>query len=96
MAKGEFKLVARIESEDIRAIEPIIKNFIGTNGSISSKDDEIVIEATVKGENAKDLNRRLLSEMRRVVKKTRLRSEWSSSGVTEKFFDYVSKGKRTD
>lgn len=33
--------------------------------------------------------------MRRVEKRTRIRSEWTSEGVTERFFDYVPKGKRS-
>ena len=39
-------------------------------------------------------NRQLLSELRRAEKKTRLRAEWTSGGVTEKFFDYVPKGTK--
>jgi hypothetical protein len=35
-----------------------------------------------------------LSEMRRAEKKTRLRAEWTSGGITEKFFDYVPKGTK--
>jgi hypothetical protein len=37
----------------------------------------------------------LLSELRRVEKKTRLRAEWTSGNTTERFFDYVPKVKTT-
>jgi hypothetical protein len=55
---------------------------------------EFLVEAEVEGESAKDLNRSLLSALRRTEKKTRLRAEWTSGGTTAKFFDYVPKGTR--
>jgi hypothetical protein len=46
----------------------------------------------MKGTSAKELNRSLLSALRRVEKKTRLRAEWTSNNnTTERFFDYVLK-----
>ena len=48
----------------------------------------------MKGTSATDLNRQLLANLRRLEKKTRLRSEWTSNGETEKFFDYVPKGTK--
>jgi len=54
---------------------------------------EFLVKAEFEGENARELNRSLLSELRRVEKATRLRSEWTSGKVTEKFFDYVPKSK---
>jgi len=55
---------------------------------------EFVLEGTLEGASAKDLNRALLSALRRVEKKTRLRSEWTCEGTTERFFDYVPKRQR--
>ena len=52
------------------------------------------MQAEKSGESAKELNRQLLSELRRAEKKTRLRAEWTSGSVTEKFFDYVPKGTK--
>jgi len=45
------------------------------------------------GESARELNRTLLSALRKVERRTRLRSEWTSLNVSERFFDYVPKGK---
>jgi hypothetical protein len=50
-------------------------------------DDGFKIDVALAGETAKELKRPLLSEMRRVEKKTRLGAEWTSGGVTEKVFD---------
>ena len=61
-------------------------------GSLREVGGEFVIEAKMEGENARDLNRTLLSALRRVVKKTRMRAEWTSADkVTERFFDYALK-----
>ena len=49
------------------------------------------VACTLDGPSAKDLNRDLLSALRRVVKKTRLRARWTADGTTERFFDYVPK-----
>jgi hypothetical protein len=68
--------------------------MIGSKGTIKPTSDGFEIQAELEGESAKDLNRNLLSEMRRAEKKTRLRAEWSSGNTEERFFDYVLKGTR--
>jgi hypothetical protein len=50
--------------------------------------DGFHVEATMTGNSARDLNRQLLSTLRR----TRLRAEWTAAGVTHRFFDYVPRG----
>jgi hypothetical protein len=62
--------------------------MIGNNGSIKPTADGFEAVAEFKGESARDLNRMLLSELRKAEKKTRLRSEWTSEDTIEKFFDY--------
>lgn len=72
-------------------IGPVLGSAI-PGGSIKKEKDEFVVEAELSGESSKDLNRSLLSALRRVEKRTRLRSEWTSeNGVTERYFDYVLK-----
>jgi hypothetical protein len=92
MPKKTFKLVATVSSDSPAAVRAPLKTFVGADAKIEPTDDGFRVEATLSGESAKDLNRQLLSEMRRAEKKTRLRAEWTSGGVTEKFFDYVPKG----
>jgi len=59
---------------------------------VKKTGDEFIVEAEMLGTEAKELNRSLLSALRRVVKKTRLRAEWTSdTGTTQRFFDYVLK-----
>lgn len=95
MALKKLRLSARVSSENLSGIRPVLKKIVGSKGTVRKSDDGFEIEAVLEGESAKDLNRRLLSEMRRVEKRTRLRAEWTYGTTTEKFFDYVSKGTRT-
>lgn len=94
MPKKTFKLVATVSSDSPTAVRAPLKTFLGAGATIEATDDGFKIEANLSGESAKELNRQLLSEMRRAEKKTRLRAEWTSGGATEKFFDYVPKGTK--
>ena len=91
MVSRHFKLVARVSSSNLQAIKPILGQFIKT-GYVKEAKDEFIVEAEMAGGSAKELNRSLLSALRRTEKKTRLRAEWTSDdGTTQKFFDYVLK-----
>jgi hypothetical protein len=90
-----FKLLATVSSDNPAGVRVPLERFLGTKAKIGSTDDGFAVEATLVGIEARELNRRLLSDMRGVEKKTRLRAEWTSDGVTERFFDYVLlKGRR--
>lgn len=91
MSEKKFKLSARVSSATPSAIKPVLERMIGTNGSIKTTDDGFEVNAEFKGESTRDLNRMLLTEMRKAEKKTRIRSEWTYEDTTEKFFDYALK-----
>jgi hypothetical protein len=93
---AEEDLQARRDGEQRQpaAVRAPLKTFVGAGAKIEATDDGFHVEATLSGESARDLNRQLLSEMRRTEKKTRIRAEWTSGRVTEKFFDYVHKGTK--
>lgn len=86
-----FELYAKISSSNPSAIEPVLRKFFENKGTLTREGDDFVIKASLEGNSAKDLNRALLSELRRAEKKTRLRAEWSYNKTTERFFDYVLK-----
>ena len=92
MSKSVFELKAQVSSDNPSSVLEIVRSFIGRKGEAVLSGELIEVRAVLEGESAKDLNRMLLSEMRRVEKKTRLRAEWTSNNITERFFDYVSKG----
>lgn len=93
MVNKQFTLTATVSSDNPPAVKPVIEKFTGTAGTVSQTDKGFEIKAVLDGESARELNRILLSEMRRAEKKTRIRSEWSSGKKVESFFDYVPKGR---
>jgi len=91
MAEKSYKLSARISSNNPQAIKPALERIIGNRGTIKATSDGFEVSAELAGKSAKDLNRTLLSGMRRIEKKTRMRAEWTSGDITVRFFDYVLK-----
>ncbi len=94
MPEKKIKLTANVSSANPSAIKPVLERIVGSNGTIKPASDGFDVNAEFKGECSKDLNRMLLSELRRAEKKTRLRSEWTCEGTVEKYFDYVLKQTR--
>ncbi len=86
-----FTLTAQINTENPKAIKYALKELL-PKGFITSTDNGFLVMATLKGKTAKDLNRTLLSALRRVERKTVLRTKWKSGGKMERFFDYADKG----
>jgi hypothetical protein len=95
MAEKKFYLVAKVSTDNPIAINTALTKAVPQGVIEQTKTDEFLIKAEFTGEDARELNRSLLSELRRVEKRTRLRAEWTSGNTTEKFFDYVPKGKTT-
>ena len=85
-----FKLHARINRSDAETIRQALHQ-LAAKGSVSEAGAEFVVEAEMEGASAKELNRTLLSALRKVEKRTTLRAEWTCGDTTERFFDYVLK-----
>jgi len=95
MTKKRFSLVARVSTDSPGAVGPALASLVpGGSVKAGNSRNEFLVEAEMEGESAKELNRSLLSALRRVEKKTRLRAEWTSGDTTARFFDYVLKGVR--
>ena len=88
-----FSLHARVSTDNPTAVQPVLARMV-PHGTVTRTEDgqEFVVEGVLEGTSARDLNRTLLSELRRAEKRTRLRSEWTNGKATERFFDYVPKG----
>jgi hypothetical protein len=86
-----FRLQARVSSDRPDAVRPILlERFVP--GAVTRSGEEFVVEAELTGPDVKELNRALLSALRRAEKRTRLRARWTSDDGTEySFFDYVLK-----
>jgi tetrahydromethanopterin S-methyltransferase subunit A len=93
MTKKTFTVTARISTDNPKAIKPILEELVSKD-SITPTDEGFSVNATTQGESARELNRTLLSALRQVERKTRLRAEWTSGNTTERFFDYVPKGSQ--
>ena len=85
-----FNFKARINRSDARTIRQALDELAAT-GAVKKEGEELVVEAEIEGASTRELNRRLLSALRKVNKRTTLRAEWTSGDTTEKFFDYVLK-----
>jgi hypothetical protein len=96
MGNKRFRLSARVSSDSPDAIRPVLERLVPRT-SVKTKGKELVVETEMEGSDVKELNRSLLSELRRAEKKTRLRAEWTSEDrTTYRFFDYVLKKTSKD
>jgi hypothetical protein len=87
-----FHLIADVSSDNPDRIRALVTQLFPTG--VTETAGGFHVEATLSGETARDLNRDVLSALRREERRTRLRAEWTSGGTAERFFDYVSKGTR--
>jgi len=87
----KFKLKARVSRSDARTIGQALEQ-LAAHGTVRKAAEEFIVEAEMEGKGAKELNRTLLSALRKVQRRTVLRAEWTSSdNTTARFFDYVLK-----
>ena len=95
MVARPYALRARVSTNSPETVKAVLDRLI-VGGTVLPGDDtgDFRVHAELVGESARELNRSLLSELRRAEKKTRLRSEWTRDGITERFFDYAPKGSR--
>jgi hypothetical protein len=82
-----FRLNGDVSSENLSAVQPLLAQLTG--GRVTPTPDGLHVESAMEGADARDVNRRLLSALRRVEKRTQLRAEWTAGATTYRFFDYV-------
>jgi hypothetical protein len=85
-----FHLIADVSSDTPDAIGVLLQELV--DGTVTASPDGFHIDGFMRGSEARELNRFLLSALRRVERRTRLRAEWTANGETHRFFDYVPKG----
>jgi len=89
----KLRLEARVSSDSPYAVGRFLVGKFAAR-SVTRDDSDWIVRAEVDSASARDANRELLSELRRVARKTRLRAEWTAGGSVERFFDYVPQGTR--
>lgn len=93
MVRRQYVLAARVDTDAPESVLPVLKSLL-PDGTVEtgSRAGEFQIRARMRGEDAKVLNRELLSALRRAEKKTTLRAEWKAEdGTVSRYFDYVLK-----
>ena len=89
----KLRLAARVSSDSPDAVGRFLVGKFGAR-SVTRDSSDWIVRAEAESTCARDANRELLSELRRIERKTRLRAEWTAGGSVERFFDYVPKGTR--
>ncbi|MGA2320923.1 MAG: hypothetical protein ABSG95_09305 [Solirubrobacteraceae bacterium] len=90
MTNIPFHLVAEVSSDSPSAIRAVLRGLV--IGTVIETPERLHVDGWMEGADARDLNRELLSSLRRVERRTRLRAELTGGGVTHRFF--VFKGTR--
>ena len=93
VAKQRFALDARVDTDSPEPVRRVLRDLFGEGAfDPGGKPGEFIVRGRMEGSSAKDLNRDLLSTLRRAEKKTRLRAQWTGrDGTIYRFFDYVLK-----
>ena len=89
---SDFHVIASVSSDSPALIEPVLRRLVV--GSVNEMPDGFEVDGWFQGSDPRELNRDLLSALRKVERRTRLRAEWTAEGMTYRFFDYVLKGVR--
>jgi hypothetical protein len=88
-----FSLSGDVSSDDLAAVRPVLAELAG-EAAVAETQAGLHVECVMDGDDVRDANRRLLSALRRVERRTRLRAEWTDGEVIYRFFDYAPKGTR--
>lgn len=89
--EGHLRLSARVSSDNPAAVRLVLEELF-PGGQVSWTEGECVVDTVVAATVPKEANRALLSRLRRVEKRTRLRARWTAAdGTVYSFFDYVLK-----
>ena len=85
-----FRLVGEVRTAARNEVRPVLNKLL-PGGQIRETDTGFEVGARLEGESAQELNRTLLTALRRIERRTTLRAEWSSGRTIERYFDYVRK-----
>jgi hypothetical protein len=89
----QFSLIGDVSSDNPAAVRPVLTDVI-EDATVTQTPDGWHVIGTLDGADAREVNRRLLSALRRAERRTRIRAEWTGDGVVHRFFDYVPKSTR--
>lgn len=93
MGDRRFRLSAQIRTTERAAAQARLSALL-PQSAITPTEEGVQVEGEMEGTSARELNRRVLSALRQIDRRTTLRAEWTTANSTERFFDYVPKGVR--
>lgn len=93
MGVTQFVLSGEVRSQSPDRIQLALKELL-PDARLGETELGWSVHADLQGESAQELNRILLSGLRKVERHTTLRAEWTANGSVERFFDYVLKSRR--
>jgi hypothetical protein len=88
----KFVLDAWVTSDSPEAIGRFLADKLGAE-SVRREGNDWIVRGKVDGRSAREANRTLVAQLRRIERKTQLRAAWTHGGLTERFLDYVPKGQ---
>jgi predicted RNA binding protein with dsRBD fold (UPF0201 family) len=88
-----FDLDADVRSASPQEVLAALRDLF-PDAAIETTETGLRVRAQIEGETARELNRAVLTALRRVERRTTLRAEWTGGTTVERFFDYVPKGRR--
>jgi hypothetical protein len=94
MGERPFTLAARIRTTDPTTLQAALTTLI-PHGVVTPTSEGFRVEAAPEGASARDLNRMLLSALRRIDRRATLHAAWTCEGTTEHFFDDRARGTRS-
>lgn len=93
MSGKTYTLTAEIRTANPHDVGAYLSHHPGP-WAVTKKVTGFTIMAQMSGESARLLNRRLLSALKRIEKRTTIQAEWKHNGTVWRFFAYVVKGNR--
>jgi hypothetical protein len=90
---GRFDLDADVRSANPQGVLAALRDLF-PDAVVETTETGLRVRVQIEGESARELNRAVLTALRRVERRTTLRAEWTSGTTVERFFDYVPKGSR--
>ena len=93
MRAFKFVFVADIATHYPDKIEPVLEGLIGVDGILRTEDG-FKIRTTMEGTNARELNRKFFSLLRRGEISATMEAEWVHDGTIERFVDFEPIGLR--
>jgi hypothetical protein len=70
VTNSSFHLIAEVSSDSPGALGPVLEQLVGAGGTVTATSEGFHLDSWMEGADARELNRELLSALRRVERRT--------------------------